>query len=64
MRPRDLRPVAAAVREQNATNPAGRLGAEPSPAGTQLTLPITTLVRVMEPAAPAVDCRQLFSRIE
>ena len=34
--------VAAAVREQNATNPAGRLGAEPSPPGTQLTLPITT----------------------
>jgi hydrophobe/amphiphile efflux-1 (HAE1) family protein len=38
--------VAAAVREQNATNPAGRLGAEPSPAGTQLTLPITTLGRL------------------
>jgi multidrug efflux pump subunit AcrB len=38
--------VAAAVREQNATNPAGRLGAEPSPVGTQLTLPITTLGRL------------------
>jgi hydrophobe/amphiphile efflux-1 (HAE1) family protein len=38
--------VAGAVREQNATNPAGRLGAEPSPAGTQLTLPITTLGRL------------------
>jgi hydrophobe/amphiphile efflux-1 (HAE1) family protein len=38
--------VAAAVREQNATNPAGRLGAEPSPPGTQLTLPITTLGRL------------------
>jgi len=38
--------VANAVREQNATNPAGRLGAEPSPPGTQLTLPITTLGRL------------------
>ena len=41
--------VAAAVREQNATNPAGRLGAEPSPPGTQLTLPITTLGRLTTP---------------
>ncbi|HKW48731.1 MAG TPA: efflux RND transporter permease subunit, partial [Gemmatimonadaceae bacterium] len=41
--------VAAAVREQNATNPAGRLGAEPSPPGTQLTLPITTLGRLTNP---------------
>ena len=41
--------VAAAVREQNATNPAGRLGAEPSPPGTQLTLPITTLGRLTKP---------------
>jgi hydrophobe/amphiphile efflux-1 (HAE1) family protein len=41
--------VAAAVREQNATNPAGRLGAEPSPPGTQLTLPITTLGRLETP---------------
>ncbi|HEX4681162.1 MAG TPA: multidrug efflux RND transporter permease subunit [Gemmatimonadaceae bacterium] len=41
--------VAAAVREQNATNPAGRLGAEPSPAGTPLTLPITTLGRLTTP---------------
>jgi multidrug efflux pump len=38
--------VANAVREQNATNPAGRLGREPSPPGTQLTLPITTLGRL------------------
>jgi multidrug efflux pump len=38
--------VSAAVREQNATNPAGRLGAEPSPPGTQLTLPITTIGRL------------------
>jgi hydrophobe/amphiphile efflux-1 (HAE1) family protein len=41
--------VAAAVREQNATNPAGRLGREPSPSGTQLTLPITTLGRLIAP---------------
>ena len=41
--------VAAAVREQNATNPAGRLGAEPSPPGTQLTLPITTVGRLQTP---------------
>ncbi|HEX8944596.1 MAG TPA: multidrug efflux RND transporter permease subunit [Gemmatimonadaceae bacterium] len=41
--------VAAAVREQNATNPAGRLGAEPSPVGTQLTLPITTIGRLQTP---------------
>ncbi|MHB1861871.1 MAG: efflux RND transporter permease subunit [Gemmatimonadaceae bacterium] len=32
--------VANAVREQNATNPAGRLGREPSPAGTELTIPV------------------------
>ena len=38
--------VAAATQEQNATNPAGRLGREPSPPGTQLTLPITTLGRL------------------
>ena len=41
--------IAAAVREQNATNPAGRLGAEPSPPGTQLTLPITTIGRLQTP---------------
>src|SRR5436309_649664 len=41
--------VSAAVREQNATNPAGRLGAEPSPPGTQLTLPITTVGRLQTP---------------
>jgi hydrophobe/amphiphile efflux-1 (HAE1) family protein len=38
--------VSAAVQEQNSTNPAGRLGREPSPPGTQLTLPITTLGRL------------------
>jgi multidrug efflux pump len=41
--------VSAAVQEQNATNPAGRLGREPSPPGTQLTLPITTLGRLETP---------------
>src|SRR5258708_26139138 len=34
--------VAAAVQEQNATNPAGRIGREPSPRGTQLTIPVVT----------------------
>ncbi len=41
--------VAAAVREQNATNPAGRVGREPAPAGTELTLPVTTLGRLKTP---------------
>ena len=41
--------VAAAVREQNATSPAGRVGREPSPAGTELTLPVTTLGRLKTP---------------
>jgi multidrug efflux pump len=38
--------VRDAVQEQNATNPAGTLGREPAPAGTQLTLPVTTLGRL------------------
>ena len=38
--------VAAAVREQNATNPAGRIGSEPAPEGTSLTIPVTTLGRL------------------
>ncbi len=42
--------VAAAVREQNATNPAGRIGREPAPPGTQLTIPVTTLGRLRTPA--------------
>jgi hydrophobe/amphiphile efflux-1 (HAE1) family protein len=41
--------VAAAVREQNVTSPAGRLGREPAPAGTELTLPVTTLGRLKTP---------------
>ncbi|HZM27573.1 MAG TPA: efflux RND transporter permease subunit, partial [Gemmatimonadales bacterium] len=40
--------VANAVREQNTTNPAGRIGREPAPAGTQLTIPVTTLGRLKE----------------
>ncbi len=38
--------VQAAVREQNTTNPGGRVGREPSPPGTDLTLPVTTKGRL------------------
>jgi multidrug efflux pump len=38
--------VRDAVQEQNATNPAGTLGREPSPPGTELTLPVTALGRL------------------
>jgi len=41
--------VAAAVQEQNATNPAGRLGREPSPSTTELTLPVTATGRLTTP---------------
>jgi len=41
--------VASAVREQNTTNPAGRLGREPSPDGTQFTVPVTTQGRLKDP---------------
>jgi len=41
--------VTAAVREQNATNPGGRVGREPSPPGTELTLPVTTKGRLKTP---------------
>jgi multidrug efflux pump len=41
--------VADAVREQNATNPAGRLGREPAPPGTDLTIPVTTVGRLQTP---------------
>ncbi|MGH7581891.1 MAG: efflux RND transporter permease subunit [Gemmatimonadales bacterium] len=33
--------VSSAVREQNAPSPAGRIGREPAPPGTQFTLPVT-----------------------
>jgi len=42
--------VAAAVQEQNATKPGGRLGRQPAPNGTQLTLPVTTSGRLTTPA--------------
>ena len=38
--------ITAAVREQNATNPGGRVGREPSPPGTDLTVPVTTKGRL------------------
>jgi hydrophobe/amphiphile efflux-1 (HAE1) family protein len=41
--------VSAAVQEQNTTNPAGRIGREPAPAGTQLTIPVTTVGRLKTP---------------
>jgi len=41
--------VQAAVQEQNTTNPAGRIGREPAPAGNQLTVPVTTLGRLTDP---------------
>ncbi|HEY7898635.1 MAG TPA: multidrug efflux RND transporter permease subunit [Gemmatimonadaceae bacterium] len=42
--------VSAAVQAQNSTKPAGRLGREPAPAGTELTLPVTTSGRLSTPA--------------
>ncbi|HET7552584.1 MAG TPA: multidrug efflux RND transporter permease subunit [Gemmatimonadaceae bacterium] len=41
--------VSSAVQEQNSTKPAGRLGREPAPSGTQLTLPVTTQGRLSTP---------------
>ena len=40
--------VQAAVQEQNTTNPAGRIGREPAPAGNQLTIPVTALGRLTD----------------
>ncbi|HVH09776.1 MAG TPA: multidrug efflux RND transporter permease subunit [Gemmatimonadales bacterium] len=40
--------VAAAVQEQSATNPAGRIGREPAPAGTELTIPVITTGRLKD----------------
>ncbi|MEO6779128.1 MAG: multidrug efflux RND transporter permease subunit, partial [Gemmatimonadaceae bacterium] len=42
--------VSAAVQAQNSTKPAGRIGREPAPPGTQLTLPVTTEGRLSTPA--------------
>src|SRR4029077_1218176 len=33
--------VINAIAEQNATHPAGRIGREPAPVGTQFTIPLT-----------------------
>ena len=41
--------VSAAVAEQNATKPGGRLGREPSPTGTQLTIPVSTAGQLTTP---------------
>ena len=40
--------VAAAVQDQNTTNPAGRIGREPAPPGTELTIPVITSGRLKE----------------
>lgn len=42
--------VQQAVSAQNATKPGGRLGREPSPMGTQLTVPVVTTGRLTQPA--------------
>jgi len=46
----DLTPtdIAAVVREQNRDFPAGRVGREPSPKGTELTIPVITQGRMTE----------------
>jgi len=41
--------IVSAVREQNATNPGGRIGREPAPPGTDLTFSVTTKGRLTEP---------------
>jgi hydrophobe/amphiphile efflux-1 (HAE1) family protein len=41
--------VSAAVQQANATRPAGRLGREPAPPGTELTLNVTTRGRLSTP---------------
>ena len=41
--------VSRAVREQSTTNPAGRLGREPAPTGTQFTIPVTAQGRLTTP---------------
>ena len=43
--------VSAAVKQENATKPAGRLGREPAPSGTQLTIPVMTTGRLATPEA-------------
>ncbi|HEX6992122.1 MAG TPA: efflux RND transporter permease subunit, partial [Gemmatimonadales bacterium] len=41
--------ISAAVQQANATRPAGRLGREPAPPGTELTLNVTTRGRLSTP---------------
>ncbi|HEX4470151.1 MAG TPA: efflux RND transporter permease subunit, partial [Gemmatimonadaceae bacterium] len=41
--------VQAAVADQNAVKPGGRLGREPSPTGTQLTIPVSTQGQLTTP---------------
>ena len=49
--------IQAAVREQNTTNPGGRVGREPSPPGTELTLPVTTKGRLKtRPSSATSSC--------
>src|SRR3989449_8427300 len=45
-----LFPYTTLFRSQNATNPAGRIGREPSPPGTELTIPVVTAGRLKDPA--------------
>lgn len=40
--------IAAVVREQNRDFPAGRIGREPTPSGTELTIPVITRGRMSE----------------
>jgi multidrug efflux pump len=40
--------IANVVREQNRDNPAGTVGREPAPKGTELTIPVITLGRLTE----------------
>jgi multidrug efflux pump len=41
--------VIGAINEQNTTNPAGRIGREPAPLGTQFTVPVTAVGRLTTP---------------
>jgi multidrug efflux pump len=41
--------VTNAIAEQNATHPAGRIGREPAPVGTQFTIPVTAGGRLSTP---------------
>jgi len=41
--------VVSAIQEQNATHPAGRIGREPAPPGTQFTIPVTAVGRLTTP---------------